>query len=378
VEFQIKGINQVQVNPKAGMTFAAALRSILRQDPDVVMVGEIRDEETAEIALHAAQTGHLVLSTLHTNDAPSTIHRLHEMGLDPALIGASVNVIVAQRLVRRLCNACKKPEAPKEEWREAFGIPDGVTFWRPVGCEKCMKTGYRGRVAIHEVFWLSEHLRSLVGANASVRELRDAARRENMLTLFEDGLAKALKGITSLREVLRAANPPEDFCLADQLDDEGRLIGLGEAHARASTGGADAADAGVRTVMLVDDSTSVRSLAGFVLKAENYQVIEAEDGMQAWQLLQERKPDLLITDFEMPNMDGPELIRRIRSSRAFDDMAVVMLTSRDGEEDEVMGLDSGADDYIIKPIEPLKLQARVRKILSMYDRIKGAAGRRMA
>ncbi len=373
VEFQLKGINQVQVNPKAGMTFAAALRSILRQDPDVVLVGEIRDEETAEIALHAAQTGHLVLSTLHTNDAPSTLHRLHEMGLDPALIAASVNLIVAQRLVRRLCPNCKQPDEVKEEWREQFDIPERARFFRAVGCEKCANTGYRGRIAIHEVLPVTDNMREMIAGQASVRELAEAARRENMLCLFEDGLAKALRGLTTLREVLRSSVPPEGFSLADQLDEEGRLLGLGAASSRRARSQASSAGDGERTVLIVDDSPSVRNLVSFVLNAEKYKVVQAEDGMRAWQMLQEMKPDLVISDYEMPNMTGPELVQRMRSSRRFDDVPAMLLTSRKDEEDEVMGLEIGADDYIFKPIEPLKLQARVKKILAMYDRIRNAA-----
>ncbi len=370
VEYQIRGINQVQMNPKAGLTFAAALRSILRQDPDVVMVGEIRDEETAEIAMHAAQTGHLVLSTLHTNDAPSTIHRLEEMGLEPALIAASVNLVVAQRLVRRLCPKCREQVTAKPEWCEQYGIPVETRFFRPKGCPHCMNNGYRGRVAIHEVMWLSDDLREMIARGASVRDLRDAARREGMLTLFEDGIAKALAGHTSLREVLRAANPPEGFRLADQLDDEGRLLSLAEARGRKN--GSGERD-GARTVMIVDDSSSVRNLTNFILGSGGFEVISVEDGQQAWQMMQQRKPDVVLTDYEMPNLSGPDLVKRIRSSSAFDDVAVVMLTSRKAEEDEVLGLEIGADDYIVKPIEPMKLLARVKKVLAMYDRIRNAA-----
>ena len=376
VEFQIRGINQVQINPKAGLTFAAALRSILRQDPDVVMVGEIRDEETAEIAMHAAQTGHLVLSTLHTNDAPSTISRLLEMGIDGPTLAASLSLIVAQRLVRRLCPKCKQPAQLDAEMRERFGIPESVKLYAPKGCKSCLGIGYKGRMGVHEVLYVNDRLRELIAREAPVRDLAQAAREEGMLTLFEDGLDKALQGHTSLEEVLRVSVPPEGFRLADRLGPDGRLLSLKEAElARAREQGSHARREGKPLVLIVDDSSSVRKLAGFVLKSEGIEVREAEDGEQAWAMLQTLKPDLVLCDYEMPKMNGLELIQRARNDRRFDDVAFVMLTSRREEEDEVLGLEGGADDYIVKPIEPMKLIARVKKVIRMYERIRNAQAR---
>ena len=374
VEFQIKGINQVQINPKAGMTFAAALRSILRQDPDVVMVGEIRDEETAEIALHAAQTGHLVLSTLHTNDAPSTVTRLREMGIDSTLLASSLNLIVAQRLVRRLCPSCKVEDELDAETIERFDVPEGVTLYKPKGCERCMNVGYRGRIGVHEVLYINDRLREMVARGVSDRDLLLAAREEGMFTLFEDGFAKALKGLTSLKEVLRMATPPEDFHLRDRLDEEGNLLSLGGSLRRREQERRQVSQStGERTILVVDDSSSVRQVVKFVLAAEGFQILQAEDGQQAWDMIQRTKPDMVISDFDMPNMSGPELIQRIRQQGAFNDMPVMLLTSHKEEEAEVLGLETGADDYIGKPVEPLKLQARVKKMLAMYDRIRVAS-----
>ncbi len=370
VEFQIKGINQVQVNPTAGMTFAAALRSILRQDPDVVMVGEIRDAETAEIALHAAQTGHLVLSTLHTNDAPSTISRLLEMGLDGPSLSAALNMVVAQRLVRRLCPNCKVEEVPSDELRERFGIPDGMTFYTPKGCPQCADIGYKGRVGVHEVLYVTDQMRDLIGKGAVARDLLRLAREEGMLTLFEDGLDKALQGITSIAEVMHVGVPPEGFRLSERLAD-GRLISMTVAKARRNRASdLDPTKAGQARVLIVDDSGSVRHLVKFVLEAQGYTVIEAEDGQEAWRMLQTDVFDLVLTDFEMPHMAGPELVQHIREQGKFDGMPVILLTSRDNEEDEVKSLETGADDYLIKPVEPLKLQARVKKIMGMYRRMR--------
>jgi len=375
VEFQIKGINQVQINPKAGMTFAAALRSILRQDPDVVMVGEIRDSETAEIALHAAQTGHLVLSTLHTNDAPSTITRLIEMGIESTMLSSSLNLVVAQRLARRLCPRCKKKSQANDELSGRFDIPENVSFYEPVGCKECMNIGYKGRIGIHEVLYVSDRMRELISRRAPDRELMQAAREEGMFTLFEDGLNKALSGITSMEEVMRNSTPPEGFKLRDRLDQDRSLISLGDMQKlREEVRSASIKSSGKKSVMIVDDSKSIRSLVKFVLQSDGYDVIEAEDGEQGWEMVQRLGDSLslVLTDFEMPNMSGMELVGKVREQSKYDGIALVMLTSRKEEEDEVSSLDSGADDYICKPVEPMKLQARVRKMLGMYDRISSA------
>ncbi|TFB96975.1 GspE/PulE family protein [Cryobacterium sp. HLT2-28] len=208
VEYRMAGINQVQVNPKAGLTFASALRSILRSDPDVVLLGEIRDHETAQIAIEASLTGHLVLSTLHTNDAPSAITRLTEMGIEPFLVGSALDCVVAQRLARRLCDKCKKPSVLSAEYltrlRFAFDPERPLpTIYGPVGCSHCSKTGYRGRIAVHEVMTVTEDIERLAVARASSAEIGRVAREQGMITLREDGWAKARLGLTSIEEILR-------------------------------------------------------------------------------------------------------------------------------------------------------------------------------
>ncbi|HKV45062.1 MAG TPA: type II secretion system ATPase GspE [bacterium] len=207
VEYQMSGINQVQVNPKAGLTFANGLRSFLRQDPDIIMVGEIRDEETARIAIHAALTGHLVLSTLHTNDAPGAVTRLVDMGIEPFLVASSVIGVIAQRLVRMLCDRCKQVYNPPAEVLARLGASmiaaDGqVPIFRPVGCEHCNKIGYRGRTGIFEIMVCDESIKTLITKEASFTEIREAAIRGGMWTLAEDGLEKVVLGITSPEEVL--------------------------------------------------------------------------------------------------------------------------------------------------------------------------------
>jgi type IV pilus assembly protein PilB len=207
----------VQVNPAAGLTFPAALRSILRSDPDVVLIGEIRDHETAQIAVEAALTGHLVLSTLHTNDAPSALTRLTEMGIEPFLVASALDTVLAQRLARRLCGRCKEPYRPDARERELTGLggpepgPDGgagaggaeVLLFRPVGCPACAKTGYQGRLALQEVMSVDEEVERLAVARAAPTEIGRVARQRGMTSLRDDGMAKVRKGLTSVEEVLR-------------------------------------------------------------------------------------------------------------------------------------------------------------------------------
>ncbi len=207
VEFNLVGINQVQVRESIGLNFAAALRSFLRQDPNIILVGEIRDFETAEIAVKAALTGHLVLSTLHTNDAPSTINRLMNMGIEPFLVASSVHLICAQRLVRRICSSCSapNPHLPAALVQAGFSSDDAnsVTPMKGAGCERCNQTGYKGRVGLYEVMEISEELRELILVGASGLELRRKAVDEGMLTLRQSGLRKVKDGVTTIEEVVR-------------------------------------------------------------------------------------------------------------------------------------------------------------------------------
>jgi type IV pilus assembly protein PilB len=208
VEYRLAGISQVQVNNKVGLTFARALRSILRQDPDIVLVGEMRDRETAQIGIEAALTGHLVLSTLHTNDAPSAVTRLTEMGIEPFLVGSAVDCVLAQRLARRVCSRCVELVRPEAEILKAAGFADDIVEDRPeipraVGCSACSNTGYRGRLAIHEVMTVTEEIERLTVARASSEEITRVAIEQGMRPLREDGLAKVLLGRTTIEEVGR-------------------------------------------------------------------------------------------------------------------------------------------------------------------------------
>lgn len=203
-EYQIEGVSQIQVNPKVGLTFAVGLRAILRQDPDVIMVGEIRDSETAEIAVQSALTGHLVLSTLHTNDAPSAITRLFDLGIEPFLIASALEGVIAQRLVRRICPHCKESYKPTEEELSELGLSGEYTFYRGRGCEHCMGTGYRGRTGIYEVLEVDEEVKKHILKTQDAVELRNFAKSKGFKSMLEDGIRKVLAGITTSEEVLRA------------------------------------------------------------------------------------------------------------------------------------------------------------------------------
>jgi type IV pilus assembly protein PilB len=205
VEYQLDGVTQVQINPKAGLSFATGLRSMMRADPDILMVGEIRDRETAQIAIEGALTGHMVLSTLHTNDAPAAVTRLIEMGIEPFLIASAIDCVVAQRLARTLCSNCKKrvmlPAAVVQD--HGFNAPYDIEAYEPVGCTRCGGTGYRGRVGLYEVMTVSEEIRSLTLARSSSEQIGLVAAQEGMRRLREDGLDKVKSGQTSIAEVAR-------------------------------------------------------------------------------------------------------------------------------------------------------------------------------
>jgi type IV pilus assembly protein PilB len=211
VEYNLEFCNQVQVNEKTGMTFAAALRSLLRQDPDIIMIGEIRDNETARIAVQAALTGHLVLSTLHTNDAPSSVSRLVNIGIEPYLIAASLNAIIAQRLIRRICPHCKEPAVAPDNLRKYLDRAqvDPSQIWQGKGCDKCRNSGYAGRAGIYELLMVDDKFREMINKDSSVNNMRKAFVASGWPCLFEDGLIKVKNGITTIEEVLRVTEAGE-------------------------------------------------------------------------------------------------------------------------------------------------------------------------
>jgi type IV pilus assembly protein PilB len=368
VEFDIEGINQVQINPGAGITFAAGLRSILRQDPDIVMVGEIRDNETATIACQAAQTGHLVLSTLHTNDAPSAVTRLMDLGIEAFLISSSLVVVVGQRLVRGICQKCKIPEplSPKFLERLPANI-DGdkkATFWKGAGCEACQYTGYSGRLGLFEVLTITPTLREVITPGVSTVVLKKAAERAGFQSMSVDGIRKALQGLTTIEEVFRVA-PPEFMEVSKGSIAEPAVpeeIGLEESPTEEMMSSIGVVRS--QKILVADDNEIILKILTNILESENYHIITAQDGLEALKLALKEKPDLIVTDYLMPKMDGMILIKKLKSQLATRYIPIIMLTSKDQEDTEVEVIDAGADDYLVKPVNQKRFLARINRLLN--------------
>jgi type IV pilus assembly protein PilB len=212
IEYTLKGVNQMQMKKEIGLTFASALRCFLRQDPDIILVGEIRDLETAEIAIEAALTGHLLFSTLHTNDAPTTVTRFSEMGIEPFMVSSTLLCVCAQRLMRRLCTKCKVAYTPTAEETKLLGFEEDSKerVYKKGGCSKCGGSGYKGRVGIHELMLVNDEIRDIINKRGSAEDVRDAAIRNGMITLHKDSMEKVRDGISSVEEALRTVRPDED------------------------------------------------------------------------------------------------------------------------------------------------------------------------
>src|SRR3990172_3691152 len=389
VEYRIQGIVQVQVNEKAGLTFAAALRSILRQDPDVVLVGEIRDKETAQIAIQASLTGHLVLSTLHTNDAPNAVTRLVDIGIEPFKIASAFRGVVAQRLMRRLCPTCK------EVWVETIPaklhrwVPPDTPLYRAVGCPECAMTGYRGRFSIIEVLTVTPDMERRIGSGETADRIADAARAAGMKGLWDSGLSHMLRGESTVDELLRVVDVPQEDPGA-QPRAPGRAPGRGTSpRAAVATPGAvkeresgphptpivaefellGPVDVGTQRhaagakVLLVDDEDMLRKVMKDLLEREGYNVVEARDGVEALDQIDRHGPDIVVLDLNLPGLDGYGVLSHLRSRPATADIPVVVLTARGDEENEVRVFEHGADDFLSKPFRARALSARLAAVL---------------
>jgi Tfp pilus assembly pilus retraction ATPase PilT/CheY-like chemotaxis protein len=394
VEYRLQGIVQVQVHERAGLTFASALRSILRQDPDVVLVGEIRDKETAQIAVQASLTGHLVMSTLHTNDAPNAVTRLTDIGVESFKIATALRGVVAQRLMRRLCPTCK------EVWVESIPpklhkwIPPDTPLYRAVGCPECAMTGYRGRFSIVEVLEITPDVERRIAKNATADVIADAARQNGMVTLWDSGLAHVLKGESTVDELLRVVDVPQEDAPASgkRADGDGERRDSGatapqpaesppiaKSPAPNALEGAfelvepvpDRVDGGSpmgdrvldATVLLVDDEDQLRRVMRDLLERDGYTVIEARDGIEALDQVDRHAPDIMVLDLNLPGLDGYGVLSHLRSRKATEALPVVVLTARGDEENEVRVFEFGADDFLSKPFRARALSARLDAVL---------------
>jgi type IV pilus assembly protein PilB len=386
IEYQLDGVNQMQINTKAGVTFAGGLRSILRQDPNIIFVGEIRDQETADIALQAAQTGHLLLSTLHTNDAPATVSRLLDLGVESFLVASALIGILAQRLVRRTCLFCAVPQAPSAEAVEKLGgldrLPADGKWLTGRGCEKCGQSGFKGRLAIHELLQVNDELRELISRRAPEHEIRRAARAAGMRTLIEDGIAKAAQGLTTVEAVVKVVKR-DDAAANDEAGDvaphDHASIPRDEASETADRSAPLAAENDgpegskkKERVLIVEDDRTITSVVKYFLELEGFEVAVAKDGLIGLEAAKRELPQVIVTDFNMPGMDGVVMVKALRADPRTHDIAILMLTSEDSVDSETRALAAGADDYILKPVEPRRLAARVKALLAR------AKGRQLA
>lgn len=412
IEYQLEGINQVQVNPKAGLTFASGLRSILRQDPNVILVGEIRDAETAGIAMQASETGHLVLSTLHTNDSISTVNRLFNLGISPDLVAANLLVVVAQRLVRRICPKCKTEYVPDVQELQSIGIYNGqrspFVAYKGSGCRTCKQTGYYGQIGIYELFAPNDRLRNEIAKRPTKQVLKQLATEAGMKTMLQDGIEKVRQGITTIEEVARVCYvEPDESVRTIECPECGKTLTENEdictfcqSHLNKICGqcGAKLEDTwqlcpfcGTQTpkepetdrqavptsptpiqfdmqkreirIVAADDEPPIRDMVKHLLETNGYQVISAVDGDDALKKIRSELPDMVILDVMMPKRDGFSVCKAVRSSMETMFIPIVMLTGQDSIEEKLQGLSLGADDYITKPFNADELLARIETVL---------------
>jgi type II secretory ATPase GspE/PulE/Tfp pilus assembly ATPase PilB-like protein/CheY-like chemotaxis protein len=390
VEYRMQGIVQVQVQEKAGLTFGSALRSILRQDPNVILVGEIRDKETAQIAVQASLTGHLVLSTLHTNDAANAVTRLVDIGVEAYKIAAALRGVIAQRLMRKLCPTCKEVwmEAPPEKLRK--WVAKGTPLYRAAGCPDCAMTGYRGRFSIIEVLTVSPEVERRIAGGEPASRIAQAARLAGMKSLWDSGLAHVIRGESTLDELMRVVDVPDEDeappappppaaggrrsstgqgvrvtpaagTLTAPPEPVSTHFDLLEEPAKARASGAHGQPA--CKVLLVDDEDSLRKVMKDLLERDGYIVTEARDGVQALDQVDRVGPDIIVLDLNLPGLDGYGVLSHLRSRPATASIPVIVLTAKGDEDNEVRVFELGADDFLTKPFRARALSARLEAVL---------------
>lgn len=345
IEYLIDGINQIQVNPIKNITFSEGLRSILRQDPNIILVGEIRDEETADIAFRASLTGHLVFSTLHTNSAVASIDRILDLGIDAHILSSSMLLIVAQRLVRCICENCKSEYTPEERILKEFDPfikkYNIDKFYHGNGCLKCNNTGFLGRTGLFEMLRFNDVIKDMVINRAKTDSILKEARDQGLTTLFESGIEMIQKQITTFEEVRRVVDVSKEVVDAHEQRKRSEKI----------------------KILAADDEEFILRLIETRLTKAGYEVIKALDGEEAYNLALKEKPDLAIVDIMMPKLDGFGLTKKLKSNLETAFIPIMMLTALKDLDSEVKGIDVGADDYMTKPFDGTRLLARVNMLL---------------
>ena len=424
VEMRVEGVTQIQVDEEHG--FGEAMQAALDENADVIVIGDIRDSDAARFAFDAASRGHLVLAGMEAGRIREVFRAMKDRGVDPAQVASVLRIISAQRLVRKLCPDCKSKAKVHEEISQQWGIGEALEFYEPKGCDQCLRSGFKGRLAVHETMIVDDAMRDLIAAGTHALELEKQARYRGMLTMFEAGMNRAIEGSTSLEEVFGSLPCPDTFNLQERLhvgrvghlydpdavpqgDDSlaemfraekeaakeaaaeplnhgifipaaepageaaaseapvAEPVAEGEAVTAASEQPAASATAAAEkaTILLVDDSPTTLEYIKHILSVGGLHVETADCAEKAWEMLQQQRPDLVLTDFILPDMSGGELIERIRQTPAFDDIGTMMMTAN---KDEASALNSGADAFIGKPTDPDLLIAKAKSIIGIYKR----------
>ncbi len=389
IEYKLDGINQVQVNEKQGLTFAGVLRSVLRQDPNILLIGEIRDQETADVAFQAAMTGHMVLSTLHTNDTVSSIGRLMDMGVDRNRIASGLSGVTAQRLVRKLCLSCRVERNAEEidanvaQLLKVHDLP--TTVFVSKGCTECHLTGYKGRVAIVELLKIENEVRDLISSGALESEIYEIALEIGRLyTLTRDALTAATEGRTSLEEAMTLIGGIEQRTLprkpgkkpagaAPSAPPTAEALQALIKPAVDSVSASKPEDDGKepqgkrRRILVVDDEEAIRVILRVTLERHGFEVLEAASGSEALGKVLEERPDMLLTDLDMPGLDGRQVVKAIRGDLGMNDLPIIVLTASAREHQREDLLAVGVNDYLTKPFDPRSIPIRVESVFARRE-----------
>ncbi len=344
IEYLIEGINQMQINPIKNVTFASGLSSILRQDPDVIMVGEVRDLDTAKIAFRSSLTGHLIFSTLHTNTAVSSITRLLDLGLESFQIASALVLIVAQRLVKVICLHCKEEYSPDEQLLDDFNIYlqkyPTPKFYRGKGCQHCNFTGFRGRTAVFEMLEINENIRQLIASQSPERIIYEEARKNKFCALLESGVEKVVEGVTTFEELSKVVDVmPRRTVPEEPVEQRDK-----------------------KKILVADDEEDILDALEFCLNHAGYNVVKARNGEELVKYALRESPDLIITDMMMPKMTGLEAVKILRSGIETAVTPIIMLTARTDKKSELESINAGVDDYLTKPFDYEKVLARIKMI----------------